>query len=678
MYSGLVVKRKLLKVERVIGETTVREAVEAEVQLPYKIEKVYEVITNVTDVETEVRSGGVLVTGIIDKQLFVVDKGDLVHHIPEEMQFRVFVDIKGAEPEMNAHAEVRVLSVDTHLSHYETLRQTVVLEIFVKVTVTEQIEVVIDVEGKGITVEKELLKVDSVVGEDRLGQTINPKFTLPITAKKIFKILPTVRDVSAEIKQDTVIVRGTIHKQIFLVDEGDLVRHAAEDVPFTKTIDIPGAKTGMEVQVSVKVVVEDFELYHPPSRELRQNLILDIFVKVTETLQIYVVTAVTGPGIEVYRKLLKVEHVVVDVLQRETLRSEITLPMQAIKIVEILGKVVNVEAEARTDQVLVKGTLHKQIFFVDKTNLLRHLREDVPFRFIKNAKEARPGMNAQVRVQIIGDIMHRLVYEKKLEQTAVLEIFAKVTRTVQLEVVVDVRGKGTPYPPGPPHPPKPPKPPGPHGQTYVVQKGDTLYLIAKRFGVPLDALIRANPQIKDPNLIYPGDVINIPRAPQPPGPPHRPGPHPSYPPERPESEYPPHRPGPPDRPGSEYPPHRPEKPESEYPPHRPERPESEYPSHPSYPSERPESEYPPHRPGPHPPHPPGRPEPEYPPHRPHPPKPPHRPHPPEKQTYVVQKGDTLYLIAKRFGVPLDALIRANPQIKDPNLIYPGDVINIPW
>lgn len=46
-------------------------------------------------------------------------------------------------------------------------------------------------------------------------------------------------------------------------------------------------------------------------------------------------------------------------------------------------------------------------------------------------------------------------------------------------------------------------------------------------------------------------------------------------------------------------------------------------------------------------------------------------------TYIVQKGDTLSGIAKRFGVKLSDLIKANPQIKDPDLIHPGEAIKIP-
>lgn len=45
--------------------------------------------------------------------------------------------------------------------------------------------------------------------------------------------------------------------------------------------------------------------------------------------------------------------------------------------------------------------------------------------------------------------------------------------------------------------------------------------------------------------------------------------------------------------------------------------------------------------------------------------------------YTVRKGDTLWGIAKGSGVTLTALIAANPQIKNPNLIYPGDRVNIP-
>jgi len=121
--------------------------------------------------------------------------------------------------------------------------------------------------------------------------------------------------------------------------------------------------------------------------------------------------------------------------------------------------------------------------------------------------------------------------------------------------------------------PQPPPPPPPTTGTYVVQRGDTLSSIARRFGTTVNAILAANPQITNPNLIFPGQVLVIPGAP-----------------------------------------------------------------------------------GPQPPPPP--------------------PPPPPTATYVVQRGDTLSAIARRFGTTVQTLLSLNPQITNPNLIFPGQVIRI--
>ena len=46
-------------------------------------------------------------------------------------------------------------------------------------------------------------------------------------------------------------------------------------------------------------------------------------------------------------------------------------------------------------------------------------------------------------------------------------------------------------------------------------------------------------------------------------------------------------------------------------------------------------------------------------------------------SYVVKSGDSLSGIASKAGVSLSALEKANPQIKNFNLIYPGEKINLP-
>lgn len=47
------------------------------------------------------------------------------------------------------------------------------------------------------------------------------------------------------------------------------------------------------------------------------------------------------------------------------------------------------------------------------------------------------------------------------------------------------------------------------------------------------------------------------------------------------------------------------------------------------------------------------------------------------EDYKVKKGDNLTQIAREKGITLEKLIEANPQVKDPNLIFPGEKLNIP-
>lgn len=58
--------------------------------------------------------------------------------------------------------------------------------------------------------------------------------------------------------------------------------------------------------------------------------------------------------------------------------------------------------------------------------------------------------------------------------------------------------------------PPPATPPPASGQTYYVQRGDTLRKIASKFSTSVDVLITLNPQIFNPNVIFVGQAITVP------------------------------------------------------------------------------------------------------------------------------------------------------------------------
>ncbi|NLG96544.1 MAG: L,D-transpeptidase family protein [Chloroflexi bacterium] len=49
----------------------------------------------------------------------------------------------------------------------------------------------------------------------------------------------------------------------------------------------------------------------------------------------------------------------------------------------------------------------------------------------------------------------------------------------------------------------------------------------------------------------------------------------------------------------------------------------------------------------------------------------------QEQVYLVRPGESLSVIARRFGTTVGQLMYANPGIRNPNLIYPGQALIIP-
>ncbi|MFD0694088.1 LysM peptidoglycan-binding domain-containing protein [Paenibacillus sp. GCM10027628] len=64
-----------------------------------------------------------------------------------------------------------------------------------------------------------------------------------------------------------------------------------------------------------------------------------------------------------------------------------------------------------------------------------------------------------------------------------------------------------------PSKPKPVEPPASdYVYKHIVQQGDSLWKLGKAWDVPLQAMIQANPQLKNPNVLMTGEVVYVPKA----------------------------------------------------------------------------------------------------------------------------------------------------------------------
>ena len=407
----------LVRAEVVIGENTRQVLVESNITLSQPAEKVRNVTATIRSLTTEVIAGKVIIQGVVHKQIFFVGLDDVVRHQAEDLNFSTFIEVFGAEPGLNVEVEPTVEHIGFLLLNPTLLHQKVVLEIFVKVTETRQINILT---GTG-----PLVRLDQVIGENTRQELLENEVVLAVPAIKVTEIRATVINITTDVIENKVIIQGVLHKQIFFVGDDNIERHQGEDVEFSTFVDIPGAVQGMDVQITPTIEFVDFQLLSPTL--LLQKVVVEFFAKVTQSIQINVAL---GPG-----ALLKLEEVVGENTTQFLAESTVTLNRPAIKIREIIARVTDLVTEVIQDKVIIQGTIHKQIFYISEDNVEFHQAEDVSFSTFLDIIGARPGMNVHVD-PVIETIIFELLSPVSLLQKVVLEFFVKVTETVQLQAAI--------------------------------------------------------------------------------------------------------------------------------------------------------------------------------------------------------------------------------------------------
>lgn len=295
----------------------------------------------------------------------------------------------------------------------------------VKVEVLEKIPV-----DGSLFMEKQSVPTDPVPASQQpvlsTKVSASQQVVLPLAAVKVRNVVAKATNLVTEIIPNKVIVQGIIHEQLFFVGTDGIVHHLADDIPFSAFMDIPGVQSGMNAQVTA-IIEEIITEVAPDGLSILKKIVIEVFVKITESVQVNLELG-TGPQ-------LFLQQVAGENSAQILVETDVTLFAPAVKIDEITGTIHDVAVEIINDKVIIQGILHKQIFFVDTSNLGRHQTEEVPFSLLVDIPGVTPGMNAEVQPRIEA-IFFNLVDPATVRQKAVLEFFVKVTENVQQQVTI--------------------------------------------------------------------------------------------------------------------------------------------------------------------------------------------------------------------------------------------------
>ncbi|MGE5527827.1 MAG: DUF3794 domain-containing protein [Patescibacteria group bacterium] len=379
--------------------------------------KVRKIDATLTGITARIIPNKVIVQGQVHLQIFFVETDAMVHHLAEDVPFSTMLDIPGAMPGMTAVVEPTVAAVLFHLrDNGASLEKKVLIDVFVKVVEEVQANLL---PGTGPT-----LLLQQVIGEGTVQNLNETLVTLAVPALKVDEIRAEIREITTEIIPDKVIVQGVIHKQIFFVDTDNVGRHQAEDIRFSTFVEIPGARQGMHVQVQPVIETIIFELVAPQA--LRQKVVVEVFVKVTEA---FAFQAALGEG-----PLFRVSEIVGEGQGQILRRDVITLAQPAVKIREITAVLQNLKSRVIPGKAILQGTIHKQIFFIGTDDIEHHQAEDVPFSVMVEIPGAAPGLDL-VAEPVIEQIIFHLLSPTELEEKVIINARLVVVEKRQLRLV---------------------------------------------------------------------------------------------------------------------------------------------------------------------------------------------------------------------------------------------------
>lgn len=538
--------KKRIKVQHIVGGGTAQVDIVRNVQLPAVIRKIVDIHAEIVELDYEIIPNKVIIKGALHKQIYYVEDGDYVvkeFTIMRE-EFTDFVHVPGAMPEMEAMLDGHILFVDTNPASgcfpTDMIHQAAVLAVDVKVVNMMTLDVVTDCHGEGITCRKELFSVECLVGAAEKQTTISVEQILNKPARKIYDMDAVCRDMDYEILPGKVIVRGTLHKQVYYVDaDDDTVQEQSYDSDFSVVVDIPGAKPDMEVYTKCRVEFCEAKLMgDPPSTMVKVNCILQVFVKVTELTRLNIVTEVSGAVAD--RCRIRVEDIIGKKCHQENVNQSIDVnyPVDVNGILVKKTKnmsacIRNVSYEKIRNKVIIKGTIHVQVYYV-ACNCEQELREtsaDIPFTTFVHFDGVNEDTMIRVkeRVEYTNAQIDGVPCETStVRAVAILEVCVCAFQVRDFMVVVDIKGDDCQQPIMPPpviyppvEPPTPEVPVEPEvekcpegGYSYIVQQGDTLAKIADKYqdrvpGLTWQHIARYN-NMYPPYTLTIGQVVRVP------------------------------------------------------------------------------------------------------------------------------------------------------------------------
>ena len=511
----------LLKEEIPIGEVICQKCsqtrVESDIIVPDikpDIKKILEASGNVYITQKQIQQDKVFIQGNVSMTVLYVPDGEVIGRIKNltiSKEFNHTIDCRGAMPDMQLTAEAEIANMDYTPVNSRKLNIRCTLNIGVKVTKASTLLFATNVEeNENIALKKDRLRIISSTDAAECKIILREQLELPSgkpTIGEILKITAIPSSTELCMMENKAVAKGQVRICVLYNadDESNSIQFMEYTLPFTEIIDAMDATEDMDGEIEYSLN----DIYHEiredsdgESRTIGLELVIGAILKGNRISEIESITdaySLTTP-LSLTTKSCKIEQLLenssAEISHKDTAHLPSMLPGIA-RVYDVNSKPSIENISVRDGEIHVYGKIATNILYLSDN-------EETPVAGFEHISDfthtfALPNVNEKTICDariFMNHVSYTLNGDGSLDLRFIIGLSVKSLIMCEVTLVEDIDINENAE-----------IAPNPCMAIYFVQKGDSLWKIAKHYRTTVEDIKTLNEL--DSDTIYPGQQIKI-------------------------------------------------------------------------------------------------------------------------------------------------------------------------
>ena len=493
-------------VNHIIGQKTENFIVEGDSIIPdIKPDIINAINTNGTICvyKKEINEGKIKIDGSIDTYIMYLadDENNSVRGLNVNLDFSQVIEMEKAMPDMNLETNLKIKSIECKVINGRKVNVKAFVEASVKLTSKEEIDIINNVNLKGIQMLNENLNINSMIGR---GETkVYAKDTLVIdnidNLSEIMKADLRISNKDVKISYNKILAKADLNVRLLYLTDDNRINSVEATVPVMGFIDMPDVSEDNICDTKYEIKNLVIKPNNVEEHSIYVEAEIEISCEVYKVQEINIIQDLYSPktNITFTQKQVNIIQKIETMQSTYNIREKQVVPeIGGNKIYDVATSVDIKKQTILNDRVLFEGELTLNYIY-SSNNGVETKQTSIPFTY--NMDFAGINQNSKVETSVDIGMQDFVITDNGTIDVKVDIVFnLSVTKNAKINIIDDIvedenRSMCTCS-----------------LVVYYVKSGDTLWKISKKFGSTVEEIARIN-GIENENKLNVAQQLFIPR-----------------------------------------------------------------------------------------------------------------------------------------------------------------------